>query len=428
MSQNNEDATGGRDPYPWSRKTFFAALISLSLWIAWSRYIRFIGVFETLDWIGLAAALLPVLVFTLDVFEHRAPPPSGDWTRPITVARFARWCVIASWIPAMTMMVPTIEMRRAAREFEENFGSLNRRDRSPLNWPFRSFFPVRSDEFKVAGATWSAARHGYDRSSRLPLLLARMGAPSLTIEEWPHHDLQALPAFRGITHLGLAAPRKLDSLDGIERFPDIEDFFLSQAEVLRSLAGVSRLKNLREFSVSHSPVAGLSPVGELKNLAKLSIGGLNAQANLLPLRACPMLEELDVIWQWPTATLDGLEHLTKLRRLRLLGLPELKRLPSLERLDLLEHLQIVDCKVLNSLEGIENCRALRHLRLDDNERLRDIRALAGLSALEILEIEGCEGIDRDQLNSLLKVRGFHSRQVIGNTVVWKRARDNVAKR
>ena len=398
----------------------FAALVLWSFWISWDRYVRFVGVLDPRDWIGLAVTLLPTLVLVWDIREHRKQLRFGDWIQPVTLARFARWCVIAFWIPAMMLILPKIEKRRAVAEFEASFGAINKCDLPQMNWPFWWPFPRKERDFKVEDATWSVKRFGLENSSRLPVLLTRMRSPLLVVEEWPHRDLGGLPSFPEIQHLALAAPRHLESLAGIERYAGLQGFSIGQAEKLRTLSGIDRLRNLREFAVNSSPIGDLKPVGTLENLTKLSIGSLAAEANLDPLRSCKNLEVLDVIWQWQQGTLDGLGGLTNLRHLRLHGLPELKRLPSLNGLNRLEHLRIFICKNLETLDGVESCRALLRIRLDDCEGLQDIRALAAVPALEVMEIERCKGITRAQREAIGRAHALSYQGMSGNTAVWKK--------
>jgi len=166
----------------------------------------------------------------------------------------------------------------------------------------------------------------------------------------------------------------IPNLEGIERFPNLEELNINGAN-LTNLSDISNLKKLRKLYLYDSKIKDISSIENLPNLTKLIISNTEVE-EIKGLNNLPKLYSL---------------NLPKNKIKKIAGLDHLISLTSLD----LSNNQITDVK------GLEKLRYLNYLSLENNPLnppvgiLKDedaLRFIANLSGTKIESIEKTSGV------------------------------------
>lgn len=143
-----------------------------------------------------------------------------------------------------------------------------------------------------------------------------LGALSkMVIFRYPDRDLTKWDCNVHLEELFLSSNR-LESLKGIERFPNIRDLELFRCRKLTSLETIEVAASLRKLRLGQCPgVSELSPISRLTELRTLEMESCREIQSLKPIANCKKLRRLQVAGE--TTILDGdLRFLFKLPDLK----------------------------------------------------------------------------------------------------------------
>lgn len=164
-------------------------------------------------------------------------------------------------------------------------------------------------------------------------------------------EMDAFDVLYGVTsdlvqiRLGKTRSKKPD-LSVLRRFGRLEKLAIDGHK--KGIEGIQELHTLQELHVHGIPLEELGFLGELPNLASLSIGQGKAES-LDWLNGLPGLNKLRIRSAKKLAELNVLADLTELERLELVDQPLLKTLPDLHNL---QALRLVVCNNVG-LEGLD---------------------------------------------------------------------------
>lgn len=152
-------------------------------------------------------------------------------------------------------------------------------------------------------------------------------------------------------------------------------------DVIRSISNVTSLRNLDLGNGSRSEIRDISPLGNLKNLRTLVIGGTLRE--LSPIARLENLENL-TIFSDVLSDISVLGELKGLRKLEIYGAIDIN-LNALEELtNSMQHLA-VKVKCINNIDSLTMLANLRHLELRA-ENIKDIRPLRNLRRVRYLKV------------------------------------------
>lgn len=152
-------------------------------------------------------------------------------------------------------------------------------------------------------------------------------------------------------------------------------------DVIRSISNVTSLRHLDLGNGSRSEIRDISPLGNLKNLRTLVIGGTLRE--LSPIARLENLEEL-TIFSDVLSDISVLGELKGLRKLEIYGAAYID-LKALEELtNSMQHL-VVEVKCIDNIDSLTMLANLRHLELRA-ENIKDIRPLRYLRRARYLEV------------------------------------------
>ena len=177
----------------------------------------------------------------------------------------------------------------------------------------------------------------------------------------------------------------LKSLDWVKQLPDLRTLSLHQCKGftdLTPLTGLPKLSNLNLYSNNVTDKA-LPPIGTLKNLESLRIGG-NEITSLAPLSGLAKLRELDCIFNKSLTDISALAHCPELQKLVLWG-TSVGDITALKNCAKLTELNLADCQKLTDLAPLAGLTALRNLRIDSTAvaSLAPLKKLTALTALQL---------------------------------------------
>lgn len=154
-------------------------------------------------------------------------------------------------------------------------------------------------------------------------------------------------------------------------------------DVIRSISNVTSLRHLDLGNGSRSEIRDISPLGNLKNLRTLVIGGTLRE--LSPIARLENLEEL-TIFSDVLSDISVLGELNRLKTLEIYGAAgayiDLKALEELT--NSMQHL-VVEVKCIDNIDSLTMLANLRHLELRA-ENIKDIRPLRYLRRARYLEV------------------------------------------
>ncbi len=201
---------------------------------------------------------------------------------------------------------------------------------------------------------------------------------------------------------------QIQSFDGIEELPSLRVLRITNADdtTLGDLTRLSELPLLEELQIS--PAAGvtdLGPLGDLPNLTRLSLKGMQAR-DASVLATAPNLRWLtfDYAPNLDIATLAGLDQVRSLRFMNMpfagvsdseMDLTGVGDMADLAELD-------VDYSFLTDLSPLATATQLTRLTLDRNQ-ISDVSPLAALTSLEALNLAQNDVVDVSPLRSLTKL-------------------------
>lgn len=152
-------------------------------------------------------------------------------------------------------------------------------------------------------------------------------------------------------------------------------------DVIRSISNVTSLRHLDLGNGSRSEIRDISPLGNLKNLRTLVIGGTLRE--LSPIARLENLEDL-TIFSDVLSDISVLGELKGLRKLEIYGAIDIN-LNTLEELtNSMQHL-VVEVKCIDNIDSLTMLVNLRHLELRA-ENIKDIRPLRYLRRARYLEV------------------------------------------
>lgn len=152
-------------------------------------------------------------------------------------------------------------------------------------------------------------------------------------------------------------------------------------DVIRSISNVTSLRHLDLGNGSRSEIRDISPLGNLKNLRTLVIGGTLRE--LSPIARLENLEEL-TIFSDVLSDISVLGELKGLRKLEIYGAIDIN-LNALEELtNSMQHLA-VKVEYIADIDSLTMLVNLRHLELRA-ENIKDIRPLRNLRRVRYLEV------------------------------------------
>ena len=152
-------------------------------------------------------------------------------------------------------------------------------------------------------------------------------------------------------------------------------------DVIRSISNVTSLRHLDLGQGSRSEIRDISPLGNLKNLRTLVIGGTLRE--LSPIARLENLEEL-TIFSNVLSDISVLGELKRLKAPKIYGSDYID-LKALEELtNSMQHLA-VKVKCINNIDSLTMLANLRHLELRA-ENIKDIRPLRNLRRVRYLKV------------------------------------------
>lgn len=152
-------------------------------------------------------------------------------------------------------------------------------------------------------------------------------------------------------------------------------------EVIHSISNVTSLRHLDLGNGSRSEIRDISPLGNLKNLRTLVIGGTLRE--LSPIARLENLEEL-TIFSNVLSDISVLGELKRLKALKIYGSDYID-LKALEELTNSMQCLVVKVKCINNIDSLTMLANLRHLELRA-ENIKDIRPLRNLRRVRYLKV------------------------------------------
>ena len=152
-------------------------------------------------------------------------------------------------------------------------------------------------------------------------------------------------------------------------------------DVIRSISNITSLRHLDLGNGSRSEIRDISPLGNLKNLRTLVIGGTLRE--LSPIARLENLEEL-TIFSNVLSDISVLGELKRLKALKIYGSDYID-LKALEELTNSMQCLVVKVKCINNIDSLTMLANLRHLELRA-ENIKDIRPLRNLKRVRYLEV------------------------------------------
>ncbi len=166
---------------------------------------------------------------------------------------------------------------------------------------------VKLENLQSVGLRWAAA---YESLFCLSTLMR------VNISGFPGKNLAKLNRNESLSELRLES-NCLESLNGVERFPDIKCLNLFRCRKLVSLDAIASATSIQKLSICRCPgVFDLSPIAKLTELKELEIEDCRDIQSLAPVSKCNKLELLQIAGN--TTVLDG-------------DFSNLKKLPDLKR-------------------------------------------------------------------------------------------------
>jgi hypothetical protein len=200
-------------------------------------------------------------------------------------------------------------------------------------------------------------------------------------------DLAALPKPDGIQRLAVGVP----TLDGIERFSNVEILEMQSSSTFSSLEPLRHLKSLRVFFAPRSrwvpdnqKIQSLAGIEEIETLRELRVPGNAVQdVALLSEGAFPPLIILDLSYNQKLQDLSPIADLQSLEELNLAGLDQVQKFGFFERLNL-KSLNVHNTNLVN-LEVLSHMSNLESLTLGES-LATDLRPLSDLEALKSISL------------------------------------------
>lgn len=152
-------------------------------------------------------------------------------------------------------------------------------------------------------------------------------------------------------------------------------------DVIRSISNITSLRHLDLGNGSRSEIRDISPLGNLKNLRTLVIGGTLRE--LSPIARLENLEEL-TIFSNVLSDISVLGELKRLKALKIYGSDYID-LKALEELTNSMQCLVVKVKCINNIDSLTMLANLRHLELRA-ENIKDIRPLRNLRRVRYLKV------------------------------------------
>lgn len=183
-------------------------------------------------------------------------------------------------------------------------------------------------------------------------------------------------------------------------------------EVIRSISNITSLRHLDLGNGSRSEIRDISPLGNLKNLRTLVIGGTLRE--LSPIARLENLEDL-TIFSDVLSDISVMGELKGLRKLEIYGAIDIN-LNALEELTNSMQCLVVKVKCINNIDSLTMLANLRHLELRA-ENIKDIRPLRYLKRVRYLEVSKnfwtSLQVKRIAKELDLRVRAYSSFYIIG---------------
>lgn len=152
-------------------------------------------------------------------------------------------------------------------------------------------------------------------------------------------------------------------------------------DVIRSISNITSLRHLDLGNGSRGEIRDISPLGNLKNLRTLVIGGTLRE--LSPIARLENLEEL-TIFSNVLSDISVLGELKRLKALKIYGSDYID-LKALEELTNSMQCLVVKVKCINNIDSLTMLANLRHLELRA-ENIKDIRPLRNLRRVRYLKV------------------------------------------
>ena len=152
-------------------------------------------------------------------------------------------------------------------------------------------------------------------------------------------------------------------------------------DVIRSISNITSLRHLDLGNGSRGEIRDISPLGNLKNLRTLVIGGTLRE--LSPIARLENLEEL-TIFSNVLSDISVLGELKRLKALKIYGSDYID-LKALEELTNSMQCLVVKVKSINNVDSLTRLANLRHLGLRA-ENIKDIRPLRNLRRVRYLKV------------------------------------------
>ena len=204
-------------------------------------------------------------------------------------------------------------------------------------------------------------------------------------------DIEHIENCKNIKHMDINRCQ-IQSLDGIQFFPDLEKLYL-QKNSIEKLAHLDSLVKLKEIDISYNKITKIENLSTLVNLEKLDLT------------------------KNQVAKIENLDHLPNLKKLNL----SYNKIAKIENLETLPHLQSLDLRH-NKIKGVENLdylQSLLELHLGGNppeENFSNLNAVTNLKVLELPDglrtitdvshLLKLESISMGNLSDMFKISGF----------------------
>jgi Leucine-rich repeat (LRR) protein len=206
-------------------------------------------------------------------------------------------------------------------------------------------------------------------------------------------DLRPMGQMSTLVSLKLDGLRKIESIEPIKGFGELQHITLSRLPLLSELSPIGHLRTLRSLlihdcrSVKHIP-----PTNALRNLEKITLSELPLVDDFAAIGETPGLASLRIQNCEQLADLDFISDVQSLRTLRIEGAARLKNIVPVHNLGSLTGLIILRCSELDNLSALSAVSNLERITLVSCRKVTDLAPLAELSKLKEITLADCQNI------------------------------------
>ncbi len=182
----------------------------------------------------------------------------------------------------------------------------------------------------------------------------------------------------------------LENMIFLKGYPNLKKLHAKQNHALKSLEGLENAAELEGLEASSTAIQDLLPLRNCAGLKELNVRHCKSLTSLAGLENCRKLEKLNAWNCTPLASLAGLENCAGLKELCVSDCWSLASLAGLENMAGLKELDVSGCKSLTSLAGLGNCAGLEELDVEGCTSLTSLAGLENAARLQKLKLPNDE--------------------------------------